>query len=138
MKIAGINFDHFHMGDLLRYAFNHPTAEIVGISDEQPERMQSAANNFGIPETSVYTDYRQCLEETKPDIVILCPATAQHAEWIEKVAPYNVHILVEKPFAASLAEADRMIAAMQATGKTLVVNWPLVWVPAHQIGRAHV
>jgi predicted dehydrogenase len=135
MKIAGINFDHFHMGDLLRYAYDHPTAEIVGISDEQPERMQSAAKNFGIPETRVFTDYHQCLEETKPDIVILCPATAQHAEWIEKVAPYHVHILMEKPFAATLAEADRMIAAMQPRGKTLVINWPLVWVPAHQTAK---
>ena len=31
-RIAGINFDHFHMGDLLREVFNHPHAEIVGIS----------------------------------------------------------------------------------------------------------
>ena len=84
MKIAGINFDHFHMGDLLRYAFDHPTAEIVGISDEQPELMQSAAKNFGIPETRVFTDYRQCLEETKPDIVILCPATARHVNGSKK------------------------------------------------------
>ena len=132
MKITGINFDHFHMGDLLRSADEHPTAEIVGISDEQPERMQSAAKNFGIPENRVYADYRRCLEETNPDIVILCPATAQHAEWVEKVAPYNVHILMEKPFAASLDDADRMIAAMQPTGKTLVINWPLVWVATHQ------
>ena len=135
MKIAGINFDHFHMGDLLRDAFDHPTAEIVGICDEQPERMESAAKNFGIPENRVYTDYRQCLEETKPDIVILCPATAQHADWVEKVAPYHVHILMEKPFAATLAEADRMIAAMEPTGKTLVINWPLVWVAAHQTAK---
>ena len=55
MKIAGINFDHFHMGDLLRYAFDHPTAEIVGISDEQPERMQSAATLFRIPQN----DFRE-------------------------------------------------------------------------------
>ena len=135
MKIAGINFDHFHMGDLLRDVFDHPNAEIVGICDEQPERMQSAAKNFGIPENRVYTDYRQCLEETKPDIVILCPAPAHHAEWVEKVAPYNVHILMEKPFAATLADADRMIAAMQPTGKTLVINWPLVWVAAHQTAK---
>jgi glucose-fructose oxidoreductase len=135
MKIAGINFDHFHMGDLLRMTHEHPTAEIVGISDEQPARMQDAARNFSIPPNRLYTDYRQCLEATKPDIVILCPATAQHAEWVEKVAPYNVHILMEKPFAASLADADRMIAAMQTTGKTLVINWPLVWVPAHRTAK---
>ena len=37
-RIAGINFDHFHMGDLLRYAAEHPRAEIVGISDERFRR----------------------------------------------------------------------------------------------------
>ncbi len=135
MKIAGINFDHFHMGDLLRMAHKHPTAEIVGIADEQPARMQAAARNFSLPDNRVFNDYRQCLEETKPDVVILCPATAQHAEWVEKIAPYHVHILMEKPFAASLAEADRMIAAMQTTGKTLAINWPLVWIPAHRTAK---
>src|SRR5205823_4252896 len=108
-KIAGINFDHFHMGDLLRMAFNHPQGEIVGISDEKPERMRDAAANFGLPSEKVFTDYRECLEKTRPDLVILCPATARHGDWTEKVAPFGVNILMEKPFAASLAEADRMI-----------------------------
>lgn len=135
MKVVGINFDHFHMGDLLRMAFEHPTAEIVGISDEQPERMKDVASNFNIPKNRVYTDYQQCLKETQPDLAILCPATAKHAEWVEKVAPFKVHILMEKPFAASLQEADRMIAAMQATGKRLAINWPLVWVPAHRTAK---
>src|SRR5438445_1851152 len=108
-KIAGVNFDHMHMGDLLRMAHNHPDAEIAGISDEDASRMRAAAENFGIGTERIFTDYRACLEKTKPDIVILCPATARHAEWTEKVAPFGVHILVEKPFAASLTEADRMI-----------------------------
>ena len=41
-KIAGINFDHFHMGDLLRMAVDHPQVQVVGISDEQPPRMEEA------------------------------------------------------------------------------------------------
>src|SRR5262249_9531071 len=40
MKIVGINFDHMHMGDLLRMAHEHPRAEIVGVCDEAPERMR--------------------------------------------------------------------------------------------------
>lgn len=54
-KVAGINFDHMHMGDLLRLVHAHPNAEIVGIA------------------------FRKCLEETQPDVVILCPSTAQRA-----------------------------------------------------------
>ena len=87
-RIAGINFDHFHMGDLLRQAFEHPDVEIVGISDEQPARMQEAAKNFGLGADRVFADYRACLEKTSPDLVILCPAAANHGEWVSKVAPY--------------------------------------------------
>lgn len=130
-KIAGINFDHMHMGDLLRKVHEHPNAEIVGICDEFPDRMDSSRKNFAIPTDRVFTDYRACLEHTKPDLVILCPATAEHAEWTERVAPFGVHVFVEKPFAATLAEADRMIAALAVTGKQLMINWPLRWYPCH-------
>jgi predicted dehydrogenase len=130
-RVAGINFDHFHMGDLLREVFDHPHAEIVGISDERPERMHPAKDNFNISADRIFTDYRACLEQAKPDLVILCPAASEHGAWTEKVAPYDVHVLLEKPFAGSLAEADRMIAAMEKTGRQLAINWPLRWYPSH-------
>ncbi|HWB06664.1 MAG TPA: Gfo/Idh/MocA family oxidoreductase [Verrucomicrobiales bacterium] len=131
-RVAGINFDHFHMGDLLRLVFDHPEAEIAGICDEQPERMVDAQRNFGLRDDQVFTDCRACLEQTKPDMVILCPAAARHAEWVEKVIEvYPVPILLEKPFAASIEGADRMISVMAAANMPLAVNWPLCWVPAH-------
>jgi predicted dehydrogenase len=130
-RIAGINFDHDHMGDNLRMAFEHPRAEIVGICHEEPRKMERAAANFSIPAAKVFTDYRACLEAAKPDLVILCPATARHAEWVLKVAPYGVHVLLEKPFASSLADADRMMEAMRQSGRLFAVNWPLAWYPPH-------
>src|SRR5687767_9156196 len=130
-RFAGINFDHQHMGDLLRQVHEHPNAEIVGVSDEQPERMKYAIETFNIPNEKVFTDYRACCEQTKPDVIVLCPATAKHGEWTEKVAPFGPHVLMEKPFAATLPEADRMIAAVKKTGQQLAINWPLRWYPPH-------
>jgi predicted dehydrogenase len=135
MKIVGINFDHFHMGDLLRMAYEHPRGEIAAICDDDPERMQEAARNFSVPADRIFTDYRRCLEQTRPDIAILCPATVRHADYVERVAPFGVHILIEKPMADSLAGADAMIRAVKATGKTLAVNWPLAWYPAHRTAK---
>lgn len=130
-RIAGINFDHMHMGDLLRMAHEHPQAEIVGICDEQPHRMQRAAQALGIPAERIFTDYRACLERTRPDLVILCPAAAEHGLWVQRAAEFSVNVVVEKPFAATLAEADAMIAAQRATGRLLAINWPLRWVAAY-------
>ncbi|MBX3744589.1 MAG: Gfo/Idh/MocA family oxidoreductase [Verrucomicrobiae bacterium] len=130
-RVAGINFDHFHMGDLLRYTAEHPGAEIVGISDERPEKMEEAIGKLGIARDRAFTDYRECLEKTRPEVVILCPAASRHGEWVKKVAPCGAHLMVEKPFAASLKEADTMVRAMPK-GSTLMINWPLQWVASHR------
>lgn len=131
LKVVGINFDHMHMGDLLRMCHEDPSVEIAGICDEDPSRMAAVIANFGIPKERVFTDVDRCLENTEPDFAILCPATARHGEYVERVAPYKVHLFVEKPFAASLREADRMIAAAKKAKRQLAINWPLRWVPSH-------
>jgi glucose-fructose oxidoreductase len=130
-KIAGINFDHMHMGDLLRQAKTNPDVQIVGVSDEHQERAAKVLDQIGLERSLFVTDYRALLERTRPDLVILCAATAKHAEWTERVAPFGSHVLVEKPFAASLADADRMISALQKTKKQLIINWPLRWYASH-------
>ena len=79
-RIVGINFDHMHMGDLLRMAHEHPDAELVGICDEKPERMADAARKFSISTDRVFTDYRACLETTRPDRVTPGPGAAKGAD----------------------------------------------------------
>lgn len=130
-RIAGINFDFRHMDHLLAHAAHAPNAEIVGIAHHDPREMQDVIRTHQIPPDRVFTDWQACLEKTKPDVVILCPATGAHAEWVEKVAAYRVHILIEKPFAADLPQADRMIAAMKKARRELAINWPLAWYPPH-------
>jgi glucose-fructose oxidoreductase len=130
-RIVGVSFEHMHMGDLLREAYEHPDAEIVGVCDENETRMGEAIENFSISRARVYRDVVQCVREARPDLAILCPATARHADVVETVAALGVDILLEKPFAASLADADRILAAVKASGVRLAVNWPLRWYPPH-------
>lgn len=134
-KFLGINFDHMHMGDLLRQVHEHPDAEIAGVCDADPARMAGTIATFAIPADRVFTDVRRAMETAKPDVVILCPATGLHADYVEQVAPFGTHVFVEKPFAASLKDADRMIAAMRRTGRSMVVNWPLAWYPPHRTAK---
>ncbi|WP_417745481.1 Gfo/Idh/MocA family protein [Rosistilla oblonga] len=131
-KIAGINFEHFHMGDNLRLAAALPDVEIVGLCDEQPDRMRQAIGELQLPSEKVFTDWQACLDQTQPDIVLLCPAAAGHGLWTERVMAHGVDVLIEKPMAASLAEADSMIAAAQRAGRTLAINWPMTWFPTHR------
>jgi glucose-fructose oxidoreductase len=134
-RVVGISFDHIHMGDLLREVFNHPDAEIAGIYDPDRSRMQGAVHNFGIPEDRVFTDLDECMSTAKADLAIICARTGEHADVVEKVAAHKVNVLVEKPFAASVADARRIIAAVEKAGKRLAVNWPLAWYPSHNTAK---
>jgi predicted dehydrogenase len=130
-RVVGISFDHMHMGDLLRLVHDHPQAEIAGIFDPDSARMTRAIETFTIPPERVFTDFDTCMQTAKPDLAILCAATADHARYTERLAGYGCHVFVEKPFAASVADARAMIAAMRPTGKLLAINWPLAWVASH-------
>ncbi len=130
-RVVGISFDHMHMGDLLRMVHDHPDAEIAGIFDPDRTKMAGAAASFDIPESAVFTDFDACMRAAKPDLAILCAATADHAVYTERLATYRTHVFVEKPFAASVADARRMLAAMAPTGKLLAINWPLAWIASH-------
>src|SRR6056297_664123 len=130
-RIVGISFDHMHMGDLLRLVHEHPEAEIAGLYDPDLAKMQSVAGKFGVAEDRYFTDFDACMAAGPYDMAILCAATADHADYVERLAPHGVHIFVEKPFAASTEDARRMIAAMEGTGKQMAINWPLRWVESH-------
>src|SRR5688572_342240 len=98
LRVAGINFDHMHMGDLLRMVNGHPDAEIAGVFDPDARRMESAIRNFALPADRVFTDLDACLRAAKADIAIVCSAPAEHARYVEAIAPTGAHIFIEKPF----------------------------------------
>jgi predicted dehydrogenase len=134
LRVAGINFDHMHMGDLLRMVHENPDAEIAGVFDPDPRRMESAIRNFTIPADRVFTDLDACLEAVKPDIAIVCSAPAEHARYVEAIAPTGAHVFIEKPFAASTADARRIVAAVRPSQK-LMINWPLAWYRSHNTAK---
>lgn len=131
VRFAGLFFDHMHMGDLLRLVSENPGAEIAGIADPDPAKLRAAIETFRIPPDLVFADPDECLANIGADVAILCPTTGAHASATHLAAGHAVHVLVEKPFAANLADADSMIDAVAKTGKRLAINWPLAWYPPH-------
>ena len=56
LRVAGINFDHMHMGDLLRQVHDHPGATIAGVCDADAGRMAGAIAAVAIPSDRVFTE----------------------------------------------------------------------------------
>ena len=133
--VVGANFDQMHLNTNLEWALDHPNVEIVALCDEQPETstgsLERAASDCGISASNQYDTLERCLEDTDPDIVLGGPMNVDHSRFVERVLAYDVHLAIEKPFAMSLADADRMLEAEKASRGRLAVNWPVMWSPVH-------
>ena len=99
----------------------HPEIETVAIADPDPEGRARALARTGAPRG--YEDYRDLLERERPDLVSVASRTVtEHAVQIAACAQSGVKgVLCEKPMAASLAEADRLLAACRKADMHLVV-----------------
>ncbi len=94
-----------------------PGAELVGVVDRDPERARTVASAVGAP---VVDDVR-AIHPPIDGCVVAVP-TADHAAVGVPLLEAGIAVLVEKPIAASLAEADRLLAAARASGATLAVG----------------
>lgn len=130
-RFVGANFDQMHMNTNLQWVDDHPDASVVGVCDEIPETstgsLSDAVETLGLENESVFDDLDACLSKTDPDVVIGCPRNSLHGEFVERVAPYGVDVVIEKPLAVTLADADRMIEAMAESEGQLYINWPAAW-----------
>jgi predicted dehydrogenase len=94
-------------------------ARVVGVSDLVPELAQKAAGELGSERWT--TDYRELLDWADVDAVDVCTTENTHGQIASEAAARGKHILVEKPIATTLADADRIIDAANASGVKLMV-----------------
>ncbi|MGB9724149.1 MAG: Gfo/Idh/MocA family oxidoreductase [Chloroflexia bacterium] len=93
--------------------------ELVAVADADARRAEAAGRRFKVP---FYTDYRQMLDREKPDLVsIAVPTSIHHRVALETIAR-GVHLLVEKPIASSLGEAEEMVHEARRQGVKLAVG----------------
>lgn len=93
-------------------------ATLVAVCDIVPERAKAFGEKYGVPD---FTDMHDMMKAVEPDVVSILTPSGEHAQNVIDLAPYGKHIVVEKPMALQLSDADRMIAACDRGGGKLFV-----------------
>ncbi len=94
-------------------------ANVIAVADEREDAARAASQALG--GGTVYTDWRALLEDREVDAVDICLPHDLHEPVAVAAAQQGKHILVEKPIARDLREADAMLAAAERAGVTLMV-----------------
>lgn len=93
-------------------------ASLAAVCDLAPEKAARVAGQFGVPG---YTDMHDMMDGNDIDVVVVLSESGRHAEQVVALARHGKHIVVEKPLALTLDDADAMIKACDEAGVRLFV-----------------
>ena len=86
--------------------------EITAVCDVMPEHMENVLKKHGLHENPLirrYTDYRQMIQEIRPELASIATESGLHAEIALYCIENGIHVIIEKPMAMSLRDADKII-----------------------------
>jgi predicted dehydrogenase len=95
-----------------------PESELVAVCDVSSERAQAFASKYG---ARSFTDVETMLRDGRVEAVLIGTPHPLHAAPAIAAARVGVHVLVEKPLAATLADCDAMLDAADKAGVVLGV-----------------
>ena len=111
----------------------HPYSELVGIVDVNPQTAAAVAEPLGVP---WFTEVSDLLSACEFDAASVSVPEHYRYDSAMPLAEAGKHLLLEKPLAPSLAEADRLIADLQETGVLTMVNFILRFDPRYSEAKA--
>ena len=113
-----------------RIATNHMKAavnnnlEIVAVCDVLPEKMEELLAKHGLENNNDikrYTDYKEMIEQENPQLVSIATESGIHAEIALYCIDREVNVIIEKPMAMSIEDADKIIEMSEKKGVKLML-----------------
>jgi UDP-N-acetyl-2-amino-2-deoxyglucuronate dehydrogenase len=104
-------------------------ANLVAVCDKVPEAMEYYVENYG---AKPYHDLKEMLNDPSIDVVNICTPSGLHAPIAVEAAKAKKHVIVEKPIALTLEDADSIINACKDNNVKLAVVHPNRFRPVVQ------
>jgi predicted dehydrogenase len=107
-----------NMGRSHALAHHRLGSEIVGLVNRSDAELSE--------ELSAYPRFRTFEEglQTRPDLVVIATYTETHADFATKAMEHGAHVFVEKPLAANVADAERVVAASSSSATFCAITRP--------------
>jgi predicted dehydrogenase len=127
--VAGLNHDHVYG---LMESYKKGKVVILGIAESDTALIAKWKKRYALADKLFYPSVAVMLEHIKPDAVLAYNPIVEHLSVVEACAPKGVSVMVEKPLAVSVAQADRMEALVKQYHIHLLVNYETTWYPTNQ------
>ncbi len=129
VDVAGLNHDHAYG---LMNQYKNGEVIILGIAEPNDELVEWYKKNYNLPDSIFYKTVAEMLEHTKPDAVLAYNAIVDHLSVVEACAPKGISVMVEKPLATTVAQAERIAMLAKKYNIQVLTNYETTWYPSNQ------
>lgn len=134
MKIAVIGLVHSHVWGHLERMIRQDSPKLVAIAESNPELI-AEARKLGAAGELFTADYKKMLDTARPDIVWAFVENNRHLEIVEACAPRRIHVMFEKPLAATFRDAHTIQRLARRHGIQVMTNYQMAWWPSNYAAK---
>jgi predicted dehydrogenase len=127
LRVAIVGLVHGHVDGFFSNSTHRSDIHIVAISDPDRSLFDRYAAKFGFDSPLYHADLEEMLRTTKPQAVLVYSTTFDHRKIVELCAKHHVSVMMEKPLAVSLQDAQAMEHAAREGRIQVLVNYETSW-----------
>jgi predicted dehydrogenase len=127
--VAGLTHDHVHN---IMHQFKTGQVIIAGIAESDPQLIARYKKTYQLPDTLFYSSLSDLIDHTHPDAVLAYNAISEHLGVVETCAPSGISVMVEKPLATTVHDADRIAALAKQYHIQVLTNYETTWYNTNQ------
>ena len=127
LRVGIVGLVHGHVHGFLAQSRHSSDIEIVGIAEPDGRPLSRAGTRYGFDHSILFADLEEMLQKVHPQAVLVYTSTYDHRRVVEICARHGVHVVMEKPLAVNLEDAQAMQKAAQAGKIQVLVNYETSW-----------
>lgn len=122
--VAGLSHDHAH---IIMNAYRNDKIELLGIAEADEKLVERYRKSYGFPQDLVYKSLKTLLNTKKPDVVLAYNPVSEHIDVAQLCMPLHIPVMVEKPLATTLKQANKMAELSRKYNTPLLTNYETTW-----------
>jgi len=131
LKVGVVGLHHDHAYGLMQQ-YKKGEVMIIGITEPDAQLADRYKKRYQLPDSIFYTTIADMLAHIHPDAVLAYNAIADHITVVEACAPKGISVMVEKPLATTVQQAQRMAALAAQYHIQLLTNFETTWYSSNQ------
>lgn len=129
VAVAGLSHDHAHS---IMQHYKKGEVILLGIAEADQQLVDRYKKMYNVPDSLFFKSLALLLDRKKPNAVLAYNPISEHLDVVELCAPKGISVMVEKPLATTVRQAERMRDLAMQYHIHLLTNYETTWYNSNQ------